>query len=277
MNTTAIGWTDFSANPLKYRDAAGAVKWACAKVSAGCANCYSEALAKRWNRGGDYNAGEVAKLTPFMDAKELRAMLTSRKISGKRVFVGDMTDLFGEWVTDELLDQLFAVFAVRSDVTWQVLTKRDGRMSAYFETRGKSASFWKTAANALGYALEFQGISLVQFPLPNVWIGVSIESRDRLPRINSLPEGWITFASFEPLLEDVRNRMDSADFGRLSWAIIGGESGPRFRDCGVDPIVDLARQCKVEGVPVFVKQDAHRLPGQQGRIPDQFWLKEFPA
>lgn len=76
MQPTSIGWTDFSANPLKYRDADGAVKWACAKVSAGCTNCYSEALAKRWNRGTDYNAGEVAKLTPFIDEKELRAMLT---------------------------------------------------------------------------------------------------------------------------------------------------------------------------------------------------------
>lgn len=276
MNATAIGWTDFSANPLKYQRSDHSVVWACAKVSAGCTNCYSEALALRWNRGAAYNAGEVAKLTPFLDKKELRAMLTSKKIAGRRVFVGDMTDLFGEWVSDDLLDQLFAVFAVRADVTWQVLTKRDARMSAYLESRRTSANFWKAAARTLGYTLDFQGISLVPFPLPHVWIGVSIEDRERLARLRSLPDGWTTFASFEPLLQDVRDRMDSSDFGRLRWAIIGGESGPRFRDCGVDPIVDLARQCQVEGVPVFVKQDAHRLPGQQGRIPDQFWLKQFP-
>lgn len=250
MNTTAIGWTDFSANPLKYRDASGAVKWACAKVSPGCTNCYSEALAKRWNRGADYNAGEVAKLTPFLDPKELGAMLTSRKISGKRVFVGDMTDVFGDWVSTGLLDALFVTMAKRSDATFQLLTKRADRMREYLRDLR---------------------------PSPNIWIGVSVESRANLDRIHALPDDWTTFASFEPLLEDLRNGMDTSHFRRLQWAIIGGESGPRFRDCGVDPIVDLARQCKVEDVPVFVKQDAHRLPGQQGRIPDEFWLKQFPV
>jgi protein gp37 len=42
-----------------------------------------------------------------------------------------MTDIFGEWVPDALLDRLFAVFALRPDVTWQVLTKRAERMRDY--------------------------------------------------------------------------------------------------------------------------------------------------
>ena len=258
MNQTAIGWTDFSANPLKYRDAAGAVKWACSKVSAGCTNCYSEALAKRWKRGTDYNACEVAKLTPFLDEKELRAMLTSKAISGKRVFVGDMTDVFGEWVPDELLDRLFTTFAERPDVTWQVLTKRAERMRAFLSDGKRQPLRW---------------------PLPNVWLGVSVEDQQRLderiPKLLRTP-AVVRFVSAEPLLSGVWfHEFDHRPL--IHWVIVGGESGPRVRDCGIGPILNVVLQCNRANVPVFVKQDAHRLPGQQGRIPDEFWLKEFPA
>lgn len=252
MNTTAIGWTDFSANPLKYRRTDGSVVWACAKVSQGCTHCYSEALALRWNKGAAYNAGEVAKLTPFMDEKELRAMRTSKKISGKRVFVGDMTDLFGEWVPWSLLDELFDTFAQRPDVIFQVLTKRAERMRTFLSDGQFCPRRW---------------------PLPNVWIGVSCEEQQRASeRISLLLQtpAAIRFISAEPLLDEI------ALPSGLDWVIVGGESGPRFRDCGIGPILGIARQCQRDNVPVFVKQDAHRLPGQQGRIPDEFWLKQFP-
>lgn len=256
MNKTAIGWTDYSANPLKYRDASGAVKWACAKVSAGCTNCYSEALAKRWNRGGDYNLGEVSKLTPFMDDKEISRMLTYKPASGTRCFVGDMTDIFGEWAPDELLDRLFTTFAHRHDVTWQILTKRAERMRAFLSDGQRAPGRW---------------------PLPNVWLGVSCEDQqradERIPHLAATPAS-IRFISAEPLLSAINLRNHIGD---LDWIIVGGESGPRVRDCGVDCIQDIAQQCRSASVPVYVKQDAHRLPGQQGRIRDEFWLKEFPA
>ena len=259
MNQTAIGWTDFSANPLKYRDASGAVKWACAKVSAGCTNCYSEALAKRWNRGTDYNTGEIAKLTPFMDEKELGAMLTSRKIRGKRVFVGDMTDVFGEWVSDELLDQLFALFVQRSEVTWQVLTKRAERMRHFLA--------------------RFSQRTGEQWPVRNVWIGVSVEDQqcadERIPVLLDT-DAEIRFISAEPLLTGLDIAKHRPGANGLKWVIVGGESGPHFRRCEPWWIQNIVGQCRDVDIPVFVKQDAHRLPGQQGRIPDEFWLKQFP-
>src|SRR5262249_34461457 len=106
-------------------------------ISPGCAHCYSEALALRYDRGKLFNAANMEELEPFLDDDELRKMLTAktvggRQVSGSRCFVGDMTDLFGEWVPDQLLDKLFAVFALRRDVTWQVLTKRAKRMHRYF-------------------------------------------------------------------------------------------------------------------------------------------------
>jgi len=263
MNTTAIGWTDFSANPLKYRTADGRVVWGCAKVSPGCTNCYSEALAKRWNKGGPYNDGEMAKLTPFLAAKEVKAMLTSKAIAGKRVFVGDMTDVFGEWVSDALLDQLFAAFDVRRDVIWQVLTKRAGRMRDYMDD-------WKDG------------------PLPNVWLGVSVEDQsradERIPFLLDTPAA-VRFISAEPLLGPIDlmpdwfplDQISGVDYGAgLNWVIVGGESGPRFRSCSVEWIEGIVDSCIESSLPVFVKQDAHRLPGQQGRISAERFVHQFP-
>lgn len=63
----------------------------------------------------------------------------------------------------------------------------------------------------------------------------------------------------------------------INFVIVGGESGPKRRDCGWQAIRDVAKQCVAAGVPVFVKQDCAFKPGQQGRLPDEIWqLKQFP-
>src|SRR5438128_1214868 len=129
---TGIEWTDASSNPLKYRDAKGRVVWACVKVSSGCANCYAEALARRFNRGDTFTRGHMEGLTPFVDEREITRLLVARSLAGKRVFACDMTDLFGEWVPDELIDRILAAMVLRPDVTFQVLTKRAERMARYF-------------------------------------------------------------------------------------------------------------------------------------------------
>jgi len=123
-NKTRIEWTDRTTNLLKYRDAEGRVVWHCEKTSPGCAHCYSEAIAERFKRGGPFLPVVTPRVTPFLDAAEAGKILRSRKLAGKRVFVDDMTDLFGDWVSDEIIDRHFAVFALRRDVTFQVLTKR---------------------------------------------------------------------------------------------------------------------------------------------------------
>lgn len=41
---------------------------------------------------------------------------------------------------------------------------------------------------------------------------------------------------------------------RLTWVIVGGESGPGARPCEVDWIRDLVQQCQRGGIACFVKQ-----------------------
>jgi protein gp37 len=281
-----IAWTDFTTNPLRYRTADGRTVWACEKISAGCANCYAESLSARFShlRAGDWNAGTMAGLTPYLDEKELRTLLTSKKISGKRVFVGDMTDVLGEWVPDELLDRLFAVFATRSDVTFQVLTKRPERMAAYLSHRdcaqrvAEDAMLWHckrtfdpdkaepdwTAEDAENY--------IPSWPLKNVWLGFSAENQETFnaryrPMAKLADAGWTTFCSAEPLLGPIDmtssespkylgsfvNALESRE-ASLSWVIVGGESGHNARSCRVEWIESIIRQCQAAGVPAFNKQ-----------------------
>ena len=64
---------------------------------------------------------------------------------------------------------------------------------------------------------------------------------------------------------------------RLDWVIVGGESGPGFRECNLNDLERVAGQCVGAGVPCFVKQDSGPQPGRQGRIPGDAWAnKSFP-
>jgi protein gp37 len=239
MNATSIGWTSFSSNPLKYRRKSdGQVVWGCVKVSKGCQFCYSEALALRWVRGKLYNAANMEELEPFLDEKELRSMLTYKPASGKRCFVGDMTDLMGEWVPDEMLDRLFAVFAIRADVTWQVLTKRAERMRQYLSREYGPNGYpgqnnWcedapralcKLMAAAQKIRQEMYDdpyLPCYQWPLPNVHLGVSVEDQahadERVPALLQTPAA-VRFLSVEPMLAEVS---------------VGGALMPECPQCGM--------------------------------------------
>jgi protein gp37 len=297
VNRTSIQWCDFSANPLKYRTADGRVVWACEKVSAGCTNCYAEHLSTRYGgarRAGDWNAATMKTLTPFLDEKELRAMLTSKAISGKRVFVGDMTDVFGEWVERWMLAQLIGAMALRYDVTWQVLTKRADRMRELLCDEGFRAEIYewvemlamgddgcdplaRTTDDLRANAPDVTGDD---WPIVNLWLGVSSEDQqranERIPLLLQTPAA-VRFVSAEPLIgpidlsqftfESCCGNASAGDylngegpqccgdpFPPLDWIIVGGESGHSARECDVNWIRSIVQQCAQGSVPCFVKQ-----------------------
>lgn len=267
MQKTPIGWTDYSINLLKYRNADGVIVWACIHASEGCRFCYSEALAKRWGRGEAFTAENMKKLTPFFDENGGKDVLKSKKIAGKKVFVDDMTDLFGEWVSDEIIIDHFKLFAQRPDVTFQVLTKRAKRL------------------RDIGLAIP----GLMDWP--NVHVGVSVEDQknadERLPLLLETP-AMVRWASVEPLLNPVNLNpylntkfMDSGCFAAtecLDGIVIGGESGAGHREMPIDSAINLARDAHSVGVAVYFKQDSGPRPGMQGRVPDDIWaMKEWPT
>jgi protein gp37 len=111
---------------------------------------------------------------------------------------------------------------------------------------------------------------------PRIWWGVSVENRKHgLPRVDDLRGlvGANRFLSIEPLLED----LGAIDLSGIGWVIIGGESGPKRRPFNLEWLAKIVDQCSAVSVPCFVKQDSAFRSGQQGRIPDELFVRQFPA
>jgi len=264
MGKTSIEWTDQSANPIRARHkATGNVGWHCVMPSPGCAHCYSHTLNGRFGTGLPYNKRSEDEIDLFLDLKSMEKLHRQRRPA--KVFLCDMTDLFGEFVPFEWIDRIFELIAVSGQHTFQILTKRPTRMAEYF--RGGRPM------------------------LGNVWLGVSVEDQqradERIPALLQIPAA-VRFLSVEPLLAPVsltdatRWENKAHWWGKnirdyLHWVIIGGESGHGARPCDLAWIRSIRDQCQAAGVPVFIKQDSGPRPGMQGRIPDDLWaVKEFP-
>ena len=189
----------------------------------------------------------------------------------RRIFVCAHGDLFHESVPDEWIDRVFAVMALCPRHTFQVLTKRPGRMRDYLSHGGTRIRVTVRHAAARHFKIDPGPLPKA---LPNVWLGVSVEDQDRADeRILPLLEtpAAVRFVSCEPLLGPVtldgisasresENLLYSA-LGcgvlvpeRLDWVIVGGESGPGARRCEVNWVRSIVAQCHIAGVPLFVKQ-----------------------
>ena len=210
----------------------------CSKVSPGCQNCYAEAWSHRWGRSFDVTL-HPEKL------KEVK-----RIPSGSKVFVNSMSDLFHEKVPFEFIDRVFRAIDSRQDVDFQVLTKRPEHVIDYDRP-------------------------LQPFP-DNLWLGVSIEMALYKDRIDLLRKtsAHVKFISFEPLLGDI----GAIDFSGISWAIIGGESGPHHRPMKIEWARNIVRQAKDQGVAVWMKQLGGIRPGGElDDFPEDLRIREFPA
>lgn len=99
----------------------------------------------------------------------------------------------------------------------------------------------------------FQKSVAAAWPLPNVWLGVSVEDRKYgLPRVDVLRTipAAVRFLSVEPLLED----LGDVDLTDIHWVLVGGESGHGARPFAVEWAKRIVDQCREQDVPVFVKQ-----------------------
>lgn len=274
-----IQWTDKSSNPIHLvkEDGSNGGHW-CKKVSPGCANCYSE-TQNQSNYFGFASHLKYTGETPdlILDEKVLQSWVKLKK--PHKIFVCSMTDMFGEWVSEEWILKIFTYFRKCPQHTFQVLTKRPEKMHDIV-----SRIWWED-----GQALLW-GETITASPLPNVWLGTSIENQKALDsRFNSLRElrwkGWTTFYSVEPLLEKVN--LDLQNYG-VDWVIVGGESGKGARPCNYEWVLDIVEQCQKAGTPVFVKQlgtnyfqegVSIKVKGKGGDIhelPSRLQVREFP-
>jgi protein gp37 len=204
---SAIEWTDASWNPLRARNASTAkVGWFCTHVSEGCRNCYAEGFNRRLGTGVDYKpqALKSGQVELFLDPVMLTQPLRWKK--PRMIFVCSMTDLFADFVTDDQLDQIWAVIALAcTRHTFQILTKRPERMQAYLTDPAWAG---RVAAQMLQFPAAFGDYvpSTLVGPLPSVWLGVSVEDQaradERIPVLLDTPAA-VRWISAEPLLGPV--------------------------------------------------------------------------
>lgn len=244
----------------------------CSIATAGCTNCYAMTMAARIEAidAAAGRAGHYAGTTKKVKGKPVWTggigiapdhIFTAplRWRSPRTVFVNSMSDLFHEDVPDAVIDRVFAVMAMATAHTFQVLTKRAARMREYvsgFTCDGARRLNVADAAARLmndGDNTHDWGAS-APWPLPNVWLGVSAERRTEwLERTADLREtpAAIRFVSIEPLLGD----LGEIDLTGLHWIITGGESGKGARPMHPDWPGSIGNQCARAGVAYFHKQN----------------------
>lgn len=149
---------------------------------------------------------------------------------------------------EDRFDQVYAAY------DWMSLTSKAFNGDRFWTTEGRS----HLLANP--------------WPLQNVWLGVSVEDQaaadERIPLLLQTPAA-VRWISAEPLLGPIDMRDAQNDIGeprfsyltkidgtgpQIDWVVVGGESGPGARGCRVADVRSIVRQCRIAGVPVFVKQ-----------------------
>ena len=252
---THIEWTDATWNPVT----------GCTKVSAGCKHCYAERDWARLaaNQMTRYYGREFTDVRCHPDVLDL----PQRWTKPRRIFVNSMSDLFHEAVPDEFIADVFRAMAWAHQHSFQVLTKRPERMLRLLTDIEWEDSVTDNAHECRDWP----------WPLPNVWLGVSVEDQDtadeRIPLLLQTPAA-VRWISAEPLLEDITifsldGPIDVPDGAQspIHWVVAGGESGPKARPMHLEWARSLRDQCAAAGVPFLFKQWGEFWPAVLDRKP----------
>lgn len=273
---TSIEWTDHTWNPIRARNLeTGKVGWFCEKVSAECANCYAEKrnVNTFFGNGIRYAADQRSKVEIFSDRRVMVQPLHWR--APKKIFPCSMTDLYGAFVPEEMIREVYDVMDAARWHTFIVLTKRPARRREFLTRRYAGRT-----------------------PAPNIWELVSCGTQptadEFIPELLQTPAA-VRGVSAEPLLGPVDLRefigygtydgnvpgscvnIDGEEIHAgakcrtcgwgypndpdnprrvpgIDWVIVGGESGPGARPMSLEWAASLVDQCAAAGAPVFIKQ-----------------------
>jgi protein gp37 len=178
-------------------------------------------MAKRLHAMGSVRYRNKFQVTLHWDLVDLPRSWKHPRV----VFVNSMSDLFHPKVPLEFIRAVFETMADTPHITYQILTKRSDRL--------------RKVAGALPWS-------------PNVWMGVSIEDKRVLQRLNDLKHvpASVRFLSLEPLI----GPLDNLDLDGIDWVIVGGESGPKSRPMKKEWVDSIHAQCDAAGTEFFFKQ-----------------------
>ena len=242
MNKTKIDWCDSTWNPVT-----GCLH--------GCEYCYARRIANRFGFGAyEPNIDERVLIEPAISAgkkvpypfnfeptfHKYRLNEYQNK-KGRNIFVCSMADLFGDWVPDEWIEEVFKACHDATQHNYLFLTKNPER---YAE---------------LG------------IPCDNyLWYGTSVCKKDDIQKCKYLPLGGKKFVSIEPILEDL-DIIGEPIINYVDWVIIGAETGRRKNKVIPERkwIEDIVNECKENGTAVFMKSSLADIWGEP-------LIQEFP-
>lgn len=230
MNKTAIEWCDMTWNPVT-----GCLH--------GCEYCYARGIAHRYTipksatgelhdlmkpykkavmiKGGACQNRTIAypfEFDPTFHRYRLNEPAKLKK--PQRIFVCSMADLFGEWVPDEWIAEVFRACEAAPWHQYMFLTKNPRRFRAEFIDKQPD----------------------------NWWFGSTVTGIGREDYVESRTRNC--FLSIEPLMDHY-----TPIHPNLKWIIVGAETGNRKGK--IIPkrewIQDIVDHCRDAGVPVFMK------------------------
>ena len=194
----------------------------CTRIGLGCQQCYAERMAKRLAGRHGYPQKNPFQVT--LHPERLEQPMKWKKAT--MVFVCSMSDIFHKSIPDNFILNILHIINNCPQHTFQILTKREKRMLDI----SRKIKYWPD----------------------NVWIGVTVESKEYKKRIDLLRKvkASIRFLSCEPLLGD----LGKVNLKGINWVIVGGESGPNFRPMESKWATNIRDQCLKKDIPYFFKQ-----------------------
>lgn len=249
MNKTKIDWCDSTWNPVT-----GCLH--------GCEYCYARGIAHRFG-GNDseifdreYKENARHELDnplmlngkkapyPYAFAPTLHRYRLNDYINkkGRNIFVCSMADLFGDWVPDSWIKEVFAACEKAPQHNYLFLTKNPQGYEQYEVIEGND----------------------------NMWYGTTITRRKDIRNAALLPLKYKRFVSIEPLLEDIKPE-DDALYNFVDWVIIGAETGRRKNKVIPERrwIEDIVNECRKADTPLFMKSSLADIWGEA-------LIQEFP-
>lgn len=242
MENTKIDWCDSTWNPVT----------GCLHA---CEYCYARRIAERFGR---------KPLHPGVDTLEHPYVLNGRKQpypfgfnptfhryklneyigkQGRNIFVCSMADLFGDWVPEIWIEEIIATCEKAPQHNYLFLTKNYKRYGEHVVPKRE-----------------------------NMWYGVSVTKESQVDSYDTFLSTAYTFASIEPILEDIKPYKHKGLFRIMDWIIVGVETGRR-KDKGVPKrkwIEDIVNVCTETGTPIFMKSSLADIWGEP-------LIQEFPG
>ena len=195
-----------------------------------CKYCYARDIAERFYEQGFEPTFHLKRLTAPKDTNIPKV----DELGEHNVFVCSMADLFGDWVEDDWIEQVFE--SIRKAPGWWnflLLTKNPERY--------------------------------LELDIPeNCWVGATATNQKEMDRAIKVFDKLkkkvnnILFISCEPLMEKIET-----DLSCIDWIIIGGRSKSKGMPAGQPKwiwVEDLIWQARENDVPVYAKPNLTILP-----------------